>query len=201
MKNRGYLFLLGFTVLLVLIGIACNIGVTPTPTAQPTTQSQPQLPTPTPSNSNSSAPITFVDQNKFYQIDVPGDWIRTSNSGTNAYIDQFTAPDGNAVVENISYNDGKPFKGADNSRMALMLLRQFYSNGKEGDIRVSEDKIMQDGAERLTWTSKGRNYSGMSYLRVRDGVNFLMFTVEWSNDHQSAYADVLNKIQASYKTP
>lgn len=206
MKTRGYLFLLGFAVFLMVVGIACNIGATPT--AQPT-QPQPQpQPTPTEPNSNindtgnGSALVIFTDHNKFYQIEIPGDWTRASNSGPNAYIDQFKAPDGDALVENISYNDGKPFAGAQNGQFALHLLHQFYSNtGKEGDVRVSSDKLMQDGAERLTWTSKGRGFSGLSYFRVRDGVNFMMFTVEWSNDRQSQYADILDKISASYKVP
>ena len=204
MKTRGYLFLPGFAVFLMAIGIACNIGVTPT--AQPTQQQS--QPTPTPLNSNTNdngsngAFISFTDPNKLYQIDVPGDWIHTSNSGQNAYLDQFKSPDGNALIESISYNDGKPFTGSDTSQMALHLLHQFYSStGKEGDVRISDDKIMQDGTERLAWTSKGRGFSGLSYFRVRDGVDFMMFTIEWANDHQSQYADVLNKIYASYKTP
>ena len=203
MKTRGYIFLLGFAVILIVIGIACNIGATPT--VQPT--QQPQF-TPTPLNSNindtgsNSALVAFTDQNKFYQVEIPGDWTHTSNSGAHAYLDQFKSPDGYALVENISYNDGKPFTGADNSRMALHLLHQFYSSaGKEGDVRISDDKIMQDGTERLTWTSKGRGFSGLSYFRVRDGVDFMMFTVEWANDHQSQYADILDKIYTSYKIP
>jgi len=204
MKTRGYLFLIGFGVFLMGIGIACNIGVTSTvqPT-QPLPQSTPTLQDSSSNNTgNNSAPVIFTDQSKFYQIEIPSDWIHTSNSGAHAYLDQFKSPDGNALVENISYNDGKPFTGADNSRMALHLLHQFYSStGKEGDVRINDDKIMPDGSERLTWTSKGRGFSGLSYFRVRDGVDFTMFTVEWANGYESQYTDVLNKIYASYKVP
>lgn len=220
MKTRGYLFLLGFAVFIIIIGIACNGGATPTaqppqqqpaPTAQSNSNTSDSNSNTSDSNtsnsntsntSNSSALVTFTDQNKFYQIDVPGDWKHTSNSGTHYYIDQFKAPDGNALVENITYNDDTPFTGAQNGQFALQLLHQFYSNtGKEGDIRVSEDSIQKDGSERLTWTSKGGGYSGLSYFEVRDKLNFLMFTVEWSNDSKDTYLDTLNKVIASYIIP
>jgi len=202
-NTRGYQLLIGFAMLLMSIGIACNGGAAPV--AQPA-----QQPTPVPSNSNTnnsspaangSAPVIFIDRNKFFQIEVPGDWKHSTNSGPHAYLDQFLSPDGKAMVENITYNDGTPFKGAQNGQFALLLIRQFHSNGKEGDLRVSEDKIMTDGTERLTWSSNGRGFSGLSYFKVRDGVNFLMFSLESADDHQIAYLEVLNKIQASYSTP
>lgn len=209
MKPRGYLFLLGFAVFIIVIGIACSGGATPT--AQPPQQQQPApttQSTTTQSNSNnsnignSSALVTFTDQNKFYQIDVPGDWKYTASSGTHYYVDQFKAPDGNALVENITYNDDTPFSGSQNGQFALQLLHQFYSvTKKEGDIRVSDDSIMKDGSERLTWTSKGGGYSGLSYFEVRDRLNFLMFTVEWSNNYKDTYLDTLNQVVASYVIP
>jgi hypothetical protein len=205
MKTKGYLFLPGFMIFLGIIGIACNISARPTP--QPTQPKQQQQPTPPPtqpaSNTNSnSAFVPFKDKNNLYQILVPGNWQHTSNTGPNVYIDQFKAPDGNALIENISYNDGKPFTGAQNGQFALYLLHQFYSStGKEGDIHINTDKILPSGREQLTWTSKGRNFSGQSYFEVRNKLNFLMFTVEWSNNSNDTYLGTLNKIAASYSIP
>jgi len=216
MKTRGYLYLIGFAVFLMIIGLACNGGATPTaapvaPVAPANTNSGSTNSNTNTANDNtnsnantnsSSAIVTFTDQNKFYQIDVPGDWKHKSDSGTHYYIDQFKAPDGNALVENITYNDGTPFTGSQNGQFALQLLHQFYSStGKEGDIHVSEDSIQKDGSERLVWTSSGGGYSGLSYFEVRDKLNFLMFTVEWSNNYKDTYLDTLNKVIASYMIP
>ncbi|MBI2759772.1 MAG: hypothetical protein HYX49_14000 [Chloroflexi bacterium] len=212
MKKHGYFYLIGFAIMVIIVGLACSGGTT-VPAAQST--QPPQQPAPTqavssPGNSNnnsaptgnSSAPVSFTDKNNFYQIDVPGDWKQSSESGTNYYIDQFKSPDGNALVENIAYDDGTAFSGSQNGQFALQLLHQFYSNtGKEGDIRVSEDKIMQDGSERLTWTSKGGGYSGASYFEVRKKTTFLMLTIEWSNDYESTYLDTLNAVVTSYRLP
>jgi hypothetical protein len=85
----------------------------------------------------------------------------------------------------------------------LKLLNTYYSStGKEGDIRISDDSIQKDGSERLTWTSKGGGYSGLSFLEVRsNGTTFLFFTVDWGNDVQDTYIDTLNYVIESYKIP
>ena len=82
------------------------------------------------------------------------------------------------------------------------MLHQFYSDtGEEGDIRVSDDSIQKDGSERLTWESKGGDYSGISFFEVRDRTAFLMFTVWWDNDYEDQYLDLLNSVIESYRVP
>ena len=67
---------------------------------------------------------------------------------------------------------------------------------------MSDDSIMKDGSERLTWTSKGGGYSGLSFLEVRgNGTTFLFFTVDWGNDVQDTYIDTLNYVIESYTIP
>ena len=119
------------------------------------------------------------------------------------YIDTFKSPDEGAVIENIVYDDGTAFTGNQKAKFSLYLLNTFYSStGKEGDIKVSDDSIMKDGSERLTWTSKGGGYSGLSFLEVRNnGTTFLFFTVDWGNDVQDTYIDTLNYVIESYKIP
>ncbi len=201
----------------LIIGIACSGGATPT--AQPPQQQQPapttqsivtqsiatQSNSNTTSTGNSSALVTFTDQNKFYKIELPGDWKynQTKDSQNNYYyIDTFTSPDGNAVIENIVYDDGTAFAGSDEGKFGLYLLNTFYSKtGKEGDIRVTEEKSQSDGSDRLTWYSKAGGYSGYSYLEIRNGTTFLMFTVDWANDFKDTYLDTLNQVIASYVIP
>lgn len=153
-------------------------------------------------SSGSGGLTTFTDQNNFYQIDVPSDWVHALTSETNDYIDTFTSPDKNALVESVVYDDGTVWTGSSNGKAALLLLNNFYSfTKKEGDIRVSEDKIQPDGSERLTWTSKGGGYSGVSYFEIRNKTTFLMFTIEWMNSAEAQYIDILNAVVRSYKLP
>jgi hypothetical protein len=225
MTNRRSVFFPFLALLVFVISVGClctglTNKVTPTEVPAPT-QPPVQLPTQAPviqpteeapvteepaSNNNSSGGLkTFTDENNFYAIDVPADWeySHTVDSDKNYYyIDTFTSPDGGAVIENIVYNDGTVFSGGQNGQFALQILNQLYSKtGREGDIKVSEDQIMKDGSERLTWTSKEGLYSGLSFFEIRDKKWFLMFTVNWGNSMQDQYLDTLNAVIKSYRIP
>jgi hypothetical protein len=225
MKTQGLLRLLSVLSVFVLVSLACNsvLGGAPTPIpprpqqnilptpvsqqqdVQPTPVPQQDVP-PTPEPTQASGGLqTFTDQNKWYEIDVPSDWThsQTVDSDKNYYyFDTFTSPDQKALVENIVYDDGKAFSGNDKSRFALYLLNTFYSKtGREGDIRVSDDRIMQDSSERLIWTSKGGGYSGISFLETRGTTTFLFFTVEWVNSAEDQYKSTLDDVISSYRVP
>ncbi|MBI3176252.1 MAG: hypothetical protein HYZ25_21210 [Chloroflexi bacterium] len=218
MKKQGSYRLFALMFVFVFVSLACYGGGTPTPAPiQQQQQSQPtpvpQQPTPvpqqdvqpTPEQQSSGGLTTFTDQNKYYAIDIPSDWAysQTVDSEKNYYyIDTFTSPDQMALVENIVYDDGKPFAGNDKGKFALYLLNTFYSKtGKEGDIRVSDDRMMEDGSERLIWTSKAGGYSGISFLETRGTNTFLLFTVEWVNSAEDQYKSTLDDVIASYRVP
>ncbi len=206
MKTKGLRYLLMFLSFIVAVGLACS-SLSSSPTAEPPTQAA-QAPAATPaSNSSGSSTgsgdlITFTDKNNYYQIDVPSDWKHTTDSGDHYYWDTFTSPDKGAVVENYAYDDGIPWTGKDSGKYALAVLNQLYSQtGAEGDIRVSEEKQQSDGSDRLTWTSKSGGYSGISFFEIRNKTTFLMFTVDWGNQYESQYSDILNKVIDSYRVP
>lgn len=212
---KPFLFLI---VLLAITGLACMSATgSPDPEpVQPSVQEEPQQvveepveepaeqpsePQQQPATSNSDY-VIFTDRNGLYQIEVPGNWLQSDETGESYYIDQFKSPDGNALIENLVYDDGDPFTGRSKGKFALALLHNFYSyTGDEGDIRVSDDKIMPDGSERLTWSSSEGGYSGMSFFEVRNDTTFLMFTVEWLEDAEADYLDILNRAIESYVIP
>jgi hypothetical protein len=210
MKNRSFIYLSGLAAMILVISLACS-ALSPTSTPEPVSNppSDSSISTSTSNNSGgtdtSSASgdlTTFTDKNNYYQIDLPSDWKHTQSTGTHYYIDTFKSPDGKAVVENITYDDGTAFNGTDNGKFALQILNQNYSStGKTGDISITDDSIQNDGSERLTWTSKGGGYSGLSYFEIRNKITFLMFTVDWGNDYQSTYIDTLDKVVSSYRQP
>ena len=193
-KSSGSFYLPGFALLIPLIGMAC---VTLMGGASPATVQ--------PSGTATEDSMTFVDQNKLYQIDIPADWsyVQMIDGEDNYYyIDRFTSPDGKALIENITYDDGRVFKGNQLSKFALRLLNNFYSKtGKAGDIKISGDSLMEDGRERLTWTSKSGGYSGLSFLDTRGESTFLLLTVKWDNETEVAYYDLLFNVAASYRIP
>lgn len=195
MKRTGSFHLAGFVLFIPLLGLACVtlMGSDSPPTLQPS------------STTTANSLTTFVDQNKFYQIDVPADWsyVQLVDGKDNYYyIDRFASPDGKALIENITYDDGRAFKGNQLGKFALRLLNTFYSDtGEEGDIRIGGDSIVEDGRERLTWTSKNGGYSGLSFLDRRGDTTFLMLTVKWVNEAEAPYYDLLSDVAASYRIP
>jgi len=210
---KPFVFIL---ILLAVVSLACQaFSGSPDPEPVPApVQEEPQPPIqepeeqPTQPQPQQEAPVSdseyfiFTDRNGHYQIEVPGDWTQAEETGDSYYIDQFNSPDGNALIENLVYDDGDPFSGRQNGKFALALLHNFYSNtGEEGDIRVSDDKIMPDGSERLSWSSREGGYSGMSFFEVRNKTTFLMFTVEWLDDAEADYVDILNRAIESYVVP
>jgi len=212
MKTKGFVILFSLMAFLLVVSLACGFSIGDTPAAPTPIQSNPptqpvQKPTdaapPTQPPSNPSGGLqTFTDQKNLYQIQLPGDWNHEQSTGDNYYIDTFKSPDEKALVENITYDDGTPFTGSQNGKFALDLLNRFYSNtGETGDIRVSSDQLMNDGSERLEWTSKSGGYSGASYFEVRNKTTFLMITIEWVNSAKDQYLDTLNAIIESYRIP
>src|SRR5512132_2870427 len=139
MNNRGLYYFLAFVSFIAAIGLACSGGAAaPPPTAAPPAPTE-VPPTAVPATEavstkgSSSDLVTFTDQNKYYAIDLPGDWEHTSDSGEHYYWDTFKSPDGGAVVENYTYDVGTPWTGKDSGKYALAVLNQLYSKtGSEG---------------------------------------------------------------------
>jgi hypothetical protein len=213
---KQYRVLVAFAALLLMVGLACGV-LSPDPTqAPPPTKSgpsQPQAPSDpndnnqeNQGNSGSSDIVTFTDQNNLLAFDLPGDWTYENVPGEDGtyYIDVFTSPDESAKMESLVYDDGTAFTGTDNGRFALYLLNTFYSNtGQEGDIRVGSDQIMQDGSERLEWSSKSGGYSGVSFFELRGDpkTTFLMLTAWWDNNADQATLDAINNAISTYYVP
>ncbi len=180
MKINNFRF---FSWLILLLAVGCT-SITPTPAI------------------SASNLTTFTDQNKYYQIQLPKDWKHEQSSGNHYYMDTFTSPDGNAVIQNITYDDGTPITGTTNAQYALNLLDKYFSaTGQTSSISVSDTSMMNDGSERLNWASASTDASGISFIEVRNQTSFLIFTVEWKNKYKSQYFNILDQVTASYTVP
>jgi hypothetical protein len=111
-----------------------------------------------------------------YQIELPVSWgyTQSESDDNTTFIDTHTAPDGHALISNISYDDGRTVSKADAGQFALELLRNFYTKGVN-DIKITHDQVQSDGSERLDWYSKSGNYYGSSFFETR-GTTFMLFT-------------------------
>lgn len=217
---KSYRALIGFAALLLMVGLACGASAEPTanPTLPPvptTAPAQPEQPQGQPQNTGGNGDITtFVDANNLLAFDLPNDWTfeHTDHgdaiySDVNAYSDTFTSPDSSAKIESIVMfaNEGVTVNNSISQAVALDILNTYYSSTgtNNGDIRISSDQIMKDGSERFEWTSKGGNYSGVSFFEVRgaDKRTWLMWTLWWSNSSDQATLDIVNNAINSYRIP
>ena len=213
MKQYRVFFI--FVAVMLLASLACNAqsgGNSPTSVPQqqdpPSDNGNPPLENPTPSGENASGFITVEDQNKLYTFEIPADWSYEANDLGNAvysdvymYADTWTSPDESAVVEGITgRSEGFDFDGTTSTRVALDMLNYYYSfTGQEGDIRISETSTAEDGSTRFDWTSKGGDYSGISWFEVRGARTFLMWTVNWGNGADQAILDDVDNAINTYQ--
>ena len=180
MKSSNFRF---FFLLILLFAVGCS-GMTPPPT----------IPA-----KNLAA---FTDQNKYYQIHLPRDWNHNQTTGSHYYVDTFTSPDGNALIQNIAYDDGSPIAASTNGQFALGLLEEYFGiAGQTGSIMISDTNMENDGSERLSWASQSKDVSGISFIEIRKETTFLIFTVEWKNKYKSQYFSLLDQVVASYTVP
>ncbi|MEY2818747.1 MAG: hypothetical protein ACKOBL_06500 [Chloroflexota bacterium] len=223
---KSYRMLFGFMALLLAVSLACGGSSNPTP--NPTL---PPVPTNPPANQDQgqqqdqgqdqgqvqpsdNGMVTFVDQNNLLAFDLPGDWTYEHTdhgdaiyTDVDAYTDTFTSPDESVIIESLVMfaNPGVKVDNSTSQYVALDILNTYYSSTgtNNGDIRISSDQIMQDGSERFEWTSKGGDYSGVSFFEVRgdDKRTWLMWTAFWSNNVDQTMLDIVDNAIATYAIP
>lgn len=219
---KSYRTLFAFTALMLIVGMACGASADPTafPTLPPVPTSVPPVQQGQPQDQGQGQPAntggsgTFVDQNNLLAFDLPSDWTLEHveqgdaiYSDVDAYTDTFTSPDGSAKIESLVMfaNEGVTVTNSVSQGVALDILNTYYSSTgtNNGDIRISSDQIMQDGSERFEWTSKGGNYTGVSFFEVRgaDKRTWLMWTAWWSNSSDQAVLDIIDNAINTYYIP
>jgi hypothetical protein len=139
---------------------------------------------------------TFKGPNDLFQFDIPYGWEYTTGSAENTIVDTFKSPDGHSFIDNLTYDDGKEISRSAAGKVALSLLKQFYAD----DLKVVDDKVQQDGSERLSWRSNGKNVVGQTFFEVR-GTTFLLLTWVVDNDFYDFNQPIWSDVLASYKIP
>lgn len=139
---------------------------------------------------------TFTGQNNLFEFQIPYGWEHTNGTAENTVVDTFKAPDGNSYIDNLVYDEGKEISRSAAGTVTRELLKQFYAK----DIKFVDDKVQQDGSERLSWRSDSGGFVGQTFFEVR-GASFLLLTWVVDKDffdfNQPIWLDVLG----SYKVP
>lgn len=141
---------------------------------------------------------TFTCPNKLCEFSAPYGWAyghddTTYNFTTN---DKFTSPDGLSYIDNTVYDDGTAISKSVAGKFALSLLQQFYAK----DVSITDDKVQNDGSERLDWVSKSGNFEGETFFETR-GTTFLMWTWVVNSDSYDIYNPLWGDIVGSYTIP
>jgi hypothetical protein len=142
---------------------------------------------------------TYTDPNGLFEFQVPTGWTYAYDEGENYYTDTFTSPDGQSLIENITYDDGTPTSKTQAGALARLILNEGYTNGAN-DIRVIDDKVQPDGSERLTWESRSGGFSGQSFFETR-GTTFLMLTYLVTDGYGDIYGPVWENTLSTYAIP
>jgi hypothetical protein len=142
----------------------------------------------------------FKGPKNLFEIEVPLSWKQETSTDVNLIVDSIHAPDEHASIESIVYDDGYPYAKADAGQATLRLLNEFYTNGA-GDISITEDSIMEDRRERLTWESKQGGFSGITTFEVRNETSLIIFSVLYDNPYEDTYRGVLEYVIDTYEIP
>jgi hypothetical protein len=136
--------------------------------------------------------IVYSDAEGFISVEIPGAWTHETKEDGNVFADNFYPEEGGAYVQNMIYDDGTTWNQSMAGQVALIVLNQAYTDGA-GDIKISKDEPQSDGSERLTWTSKAGNYSGVTVFKA-SGKKLILFSVLYNNDAKDYYEDQVNHV-------
>lgn len=177
--NKLTIQILGFILILIITGIACNTSVPKTPTAN---SSEPVLKVNPPTEKVEAYPtsisvvgwVTFTGKNNLYTIDVPKNWLtgHWGRDGLDYAVDNFQLPGSESYLEIFVSDDGRPFSNVDEMyTYALSVLERLYSKG----VKVEKHTTEQNGREILIWNSQNNRF--MSVYHVKNKTSFIMMTI------------------------
>jgi hypothetical protein len=108
-------------------------------------------------------------------------------------LEGFLSPDVHAAVQVAVYRQGSLIKRDAKAIKTLEIMRKLYGN----DLRVSNDKALPDGRERLAWTAVKRQVSGISYFNSF-GNSMYIFSIVWDNAFEAMYKPTLDLVVTSF---
>lgn len=130
-----------------------------------------------------------------FTLQVPTSWIKFMDSAKlqQTQIEGFLAPDQHASIQVAVYRQGAIIKKDFKAVKTLEMLRAIYGS----NFRVSHDKALPDGRERLAWSVENKGISGISFFDSW-GSSLYIFTVLWDDEFQYLYQPILERVVDSF---
>lgn len=133
-----------------------------------------------------------------FTVEVPTSWTKFLDTASiqKSQIEQFFSPDRRASVQTVIYRHGALIEQELKATKTLEILRALYGSG----FRVSHDKALPDGRERLAWFVESKELTGVSFFDSWGG-SLYIFTVLWDDAYQPLYQPVLDRVVESFGYP
>jgi hypothetical protein len=144
---------------------------------------------------------TFTQAHDHFSMDIPLGWVAPdSEMQENVVRTQFHAPDGNAVIDHVFWDQDEVIKMDAAAEYAFKLLGD-YVNGTD-DIKVTSEIILENGKkEKITWVSRSGGYTGMIYIEVRNRMEVFILSFTWNRLFDDIYEPVMESTAATYESP
>jgi hypothetical protein len=144
---------------------------------------------------------TFTQAQDHFSMDIPLGWLGpASEMQGNVVRTQFHAPDGNAVIDHVFWDQDEVIKMNAAAGYAFKLLSD-YVNGTD-DIKVTSEIILENGKkEKITWVSRSGGYAGVVYIEVRNRMEVFILSFTWNRLFDDIYGPVMETTAATYESP
>jgi len=139
--------------------------------------------------------ITHTAPDTFFEIDVPTAWGMYMDAAIveKTIIEGFLSPDMHASVQIAVYRCGALIEQSLKAEKTLEIMRALYGY----DLRVSHDKALPDGRERLEWYAANKDINGISYFDSY-GSSLYVLSIVWEEPTEEIYLPLLEEIAASF---
>ena len=137
----------------------------------------------------------YTAQDVLFTLDVPTAWSRYADTASieNTQLEGFLSPDSHAAVQVAVYRQGSLIKVETKAFKTMEIMRKVYGY----DLRVSHDKTLPDGRERLAWSAARRKVSGISYFDSF-GSSLYIFSIIWDDAFEDMYMPSLDAVVNSF---
>ena len=139
--------------------------------------------------------VSYTAPEAFFKVEIPSAWGRYVDSITveNTIIEGFTSPDQRAAVQIAVYNRGSLIEQKLKAEKTLDIMRAQYGY----DLRVSHDKALPDGRERLAWFVDRKGITGISYFDSYAS-SLYVFSIVWEEPTGFIYQSLLEEIAETF---
>ena len=138
---------------------------------------------------------THTARDAIFEIDIPTAWVKYTDAGSikKTIIEEFFSPDMRASLQIAVYWHGEMIEQTLKAEKTLEIMRVLYGH----DLRVSHDKALPDGRERLEWYAANKDINGISYFDSY-GSSLYVLGIVWEKTTEEIYLPLLEEIIASF---